>query len=53
MVHGEVAQNRSAGAGTANKYNAIVRDIFAIARKRHYELRNPKGHTGAGTAKKI
>ena len=28
MVHSEIAQNRSAGAGTAKKYNAIVTTQF-------------------------
>ena len=51
MVHSEIAQNRSAGAGAAKKYNAMVTRKFCNCAKRHYELRNPKGHTGAGTTK--
>ena len=34
MVHSEIAQNRSAGAGIARKNNAIMaRKKFAITRK--------------------
>ena len=51
MVHSEIAQIRSAGAGTAKNYNDMVTRKFYNCAKRHYELRNPKGHSGAGTAK--
>ena len=53
MVHSEIAHNRSAGAGTAKKYNAVVTRKFCNCAKRHHQLRNPTGHTGAGTAKNI
>ena len=34
MVHSEIAQNRSAGAGTAKKYNVIVTRQFLQMRER-------------------
>ena len=42
MVHSEIAQNRSAGAGTGKKYNAIVTKQFYDCAKEALRSTKPK-----------
>ena len=42
MVHSEIAQNRSAGAGTAKKYDAIVTRQFCECAKEALRITKPK-----------
>ena len=54
MVYSEIAQNRSAGAGTPPKIQCHRNETLLQLRERGvYELRSPKRRTGAGAAKKI
>ena len=53
MVHSEIAQNRSAGAGTAKKYDAIVTRQFCECAKEALRITKPKKEHWRWTRKKI